>query len=370
MVEILNVKSRMGCLLALILSALPLVALANENADTAKKMVTISHEAQQNAKIQVETLQPQRLISLLDAPGEVVPDTSLTTKISSFVNAKIMTFHVQEGQHVKANQPLVQLTSIDMAKTQGNLFLAAKEWERVKELGKDAVSAKRYNEAEVNYQQAYNEALAYGMTPDTIQALLQQSMKGQGTFQLVSPRDGIISNITMTPGDIIEAGRPLMQVTAEAKVWIEAKLPPDIANKVSLNQKVHIVANKESLLGYVIQVHHQLDEITRTRSILIEVPNAKDILHPGQFVNCQIESGYTDPLLAIPNDAILLTADGDSAAYIEIKPNQFQQAEVKVRQVIGNQTVIEGLSAGARVVTQGAFFVHSELNKSQFGDDE
>ena len=158
----------------------------------------------------------------------------------------------------------------------------------------------------------------------------------------------------------------LLQVVEESTVWIDAKLPPDLVRPVQVGDAARMQVSGRTLSGKVIQVHHQLDETTRTRSIRLEVPNPDDLLHPGQYVNCQIVSGQTKPMLALPIDAVLKTPDGDWAVYVEKQPGHFQQVEVKMGEVIDNQATIEGIAPGTRVVINGTFFIHSELNKKGF----
>jgi len=333
-----------------------------------KNTIVIKPASQQIAGITVTVLQPRSLTELITAPGEVIPNANLTTKLTTRVPAQVIQRYVQEGQHVKVGDFLVTLSSVDMAKTQGDLLLAAQDWERVKSLGKDAVSGKRYAEAQVAYQHAYSTAMAYGMTETEVNELLrsQKPSQSKGEFKLSAPRNGTIFNINFTEGELVEAGRVLLQIVDETTVWVDAKLPPDLVQPIKVGDRVQIALNQHSLIGHVIQVHHQLDEITRTRSLRIEVPNTQDVLHPGQFINCKIEAGQTAPVLALPVAAVLRTPDGDWAVYVEKQPNQFQRVEVNVKQVIDGQAIIEGVPAGTCVVTQGAFFVHSEMNKAGF----
>lgn len=336
-----------------------------------KNIVTITPQSQRAAGIVVTTLQPQTLTVLVSAPGEVIPDANKTSKVTVRVAAQVIKRFAQEGQHVKENEILATLSSVDMSKVQGDLLLAMQEWERVKTLGKDAVSGKRYSAAQVASQQAYSTALAYGMTDAEIQELLrtQKPSQSKGEFNLLAPRSGTAFNINFTEGELVEPGRVLLQIVDESIVWIDAKLPPELARPVKVGDTTRILVSNRQLKGKVIQVHHQLDEVTRTRSVRLEVMNTEDILHPSQFVNCQIESSQTQPVLAMPIAAVLRTPDGDWAIYIEKKPGEFQQAEVKLIEVIDNQAVIEGIAPGTRVATQGAFFIHSELNKKGFGAD-
>jgi cobalt-zinc-cadmium efflux system membrane fusion protein len=258
-----------------------------------------------------------------------------------------------------------------MAKTQGDLLLAAQDWQRVKSLGKDAISSKRFSEAQVAFQHAYSTAMAYGMTEVEINELLkaQKPSKANGEFKLLAPHDGTVVNVNFTDGELIETGRILLQVVKEDTVWVDAKLPPELVLSIEVGNIARLVVDGRTLIGRVIQVHHQLDQTTRTRSIRLEIPNTGDLLHSGQFVNCQIESGYTPLVLSLPVEDVLKTTDGDWAIYVEKKPGRFQQVEVKVSEVIDNQAVIQGVPSGTRVVTKGAFFVHSELNKKGFDAD-
>jgi cobalt-zinc-cadmium efflux system membrane fusion protein len=139
-----------------------------------------------------------------------------------------------------------------------------------------------------------------------------------------------------------------------------------LAHSVKIGDVVRVSANDQTVVGHVMQIYHQLDETTRTRSVRVEIPNPDDLFHPGQFVNCQIESAHTAPVLALPVEALMRTTDGDWAVYVEKQSGHFQQVEVRMLNVIDNKAVIEGVSSGARVVTKGAFFIHAELNKSAF----
>lgn len=336
-----------------------------------KNIITLDAASIKMAEIQVTKLEPRVLAYMITAPGEVIPNANLTTKITTRVPAQVIKRFIQEGQHVKSGQPLVELSSVDMAKTQGDLLLAAQEWQRVKNLGRDAISAKRFSEAQVAYQNAYSTAMAYGMTEADINDLLrtQKTSQAKGTFQLFASRDGTVFNVNVTEGELVEAGRILLQIVEEKTVWVDAKLPPDLVRPVTVGDPARLLLNNRIFTGNVIQIHHQLDEITRTRSVRLEFSNLDDSLHPGQYVNCQIQSGQTAPLLALPIDSVLKTADGDYAIYVEKQPGKFQQIEVKMKEVIDNQAVIEGVAPGTKIVTKGAFFIHSELNKKGFGGD-
>tara|TARA_R110000868_G_scaffold348061_1_gene609000 strand:+ start:1659 stop:2783 length:1125 start_codon:yes stop_codon:yes gene_type:complete len=351
-----------------IFSAMSYGQVTIKEKESEKNVVSLDVASLKMANIEVKALKSQVLPYFISASGEVIPNANSTVKVTTRVAAQVIQRYVQEGQHINEGQPLVTLSSVDMAKTQGELLLASQEWARVKALGKDAISAKRYAQAQVSYQHAYSTALAYGMSESEIKELLttDKPSNAKGEFKLIATQSGTVFNINFTEGELVQAGNILLQIVDENTVWVDAKLPPNLEKPVKEGDEAKLTVKNQTILGKVIQVHHQLDEITRTRSVRIEVPNAADLLHPGQYVSCKIVTGLTDLVLTLPEDAVLKTADGDFAVYVERETGKFQQVEITLVEVIDKRAVIKGINAGTRVVVKGAFFVNSELNKKGF----
>jgi multidrug efflux pump subunit AcrA (membrane-fusion protein) len=70
--------------------------------------------------------------------------------------------------------------------------------------------------------------------------------------------------------------------------------------------------------------------------------------------------------LALPETAVLRAPDGDWQVFVAEDEATFRPVEVVPLRSAGGLTVITGLPAGTRVVTQGAFFLQSELAKGGF----
>ena len=84
------------------------------------------------------------------------------------------------------------------------------------------------------------------------------------------------------------------------------------------------------------------------------------------YVDTRIQSGDKQKYLAVPTASVLRSPDGDWVVFVEAKPGEFKPQEVKTLHTVEDYTVIDGLPEGTRVVTEGAFFVQSELAKSGF----
>lgn len=333
-----------------------------------ESLIKISAEGQQAAGIKTARLKAKSLPIYLSVPGVVIPNADTTAIVTPRIQAQVIQRLVQVGEQVKTGQVLVRLSSVDMANAQANLLLAKKEWQRVKTLGKQAVSAKRYQIAEIAYQQAYSKLLAYGMTRPQIDAVIQSNdpNKANGEFTLLAQRDGTVFQADFTEGQMIEPGRILFKIVDETNLWVDARLSNTDSTTILKGAKAMVQTSSVQLPAEVLQVHHKLDEATRTRIVRLTVSNISDQLHPGEFVTCLINTGETPSVLAVKSTALMRTPDGDMAIYIEVKPNYFQAKEVKVIKKVGSWRVIEGVNAGVRVVTAGAFFVHSEALKSGF----
>ncbi len=329
--------------------------------------VEISVEQQRMAGIVVEPLQTRSLAAEISAPGEVKLNAYLTRKVTPRITAQIMQRHVRLGEQVTAGQPMVTLSSVEMAEAQGALQVAELEWRRVESLGKSTVSERRYTEAQVTQQQARSRVSAYGMTAGQVSALFAgNKSSADGTFQLLAPQAGTVIRDEFVEGEYVEPGRELFEISDESQIWVEANLTPEEARGVKTDSRARVRVGDTWFEGRVIQAHHVLDETTRTLAIRIEVANPDERLHPGLFVDTRIVGSDLVDVIAVPEDAVLRSADGDWAVFIEEAAGKFESLEVEVIRTLNGLAVIEGVPAGTRIVTEGAFFVQSEIAKSGF----
>jgi len=333
-----------------------------------EQSVKLSAQQMQIAGIVSEAIQLRNVSDVINAPGEVVLNSYKTASVTPRVSAQVAQRHAKLGDVVTAGQPLLTLSSVEMATAQGDLLVTHREWQRVKKLGRKIVSASRFTEARVKHEQAKARVLAYGMTLKQANEYMKigDATKANGTFQLVAPQNGTVIKDNFILGELIEPGRVLFVISDESALWVEAKLTPSQAKLVSPGSAVLITAEGKQFSGKVVQVHHALDESTRTLGVRVEFANPDDALHPGVFVQTKISSNNTAPALAVPVNAVLRSPDGDWMVFTEHETGEFEPQEVELVRTVGDISVIEGLEVGTRVVTQGAFFVQSELAKSGF----
>jgi cobalt-zinc-cadmium efflux system membrane fusion protein len=311
----------------------------------------------------------QALTEELRAPGEVKANAYATTLISPRIPAQIVRRQAKLGDTVKTGQPLVTLSSVEVAEAQGALIVSERDWLRVKALGAEAVSAKRYTESQVARDQAYAKLRAYGVSESEITALTRQgSNRANGEFALVAPQAGRITTDDFIAGERVEPGKVLFTLVDEARVWVEAQLAPDAAERVKEGTPVRVIAHDQTLTGAVTQLSHRTVEASRTTPIRIEVANESDALHPGEFVETFIATRGTTKVLGVPNDAIV-QLQGQPTVFKAEANGHFEPTPIQPGETRGTQTAVkQGLVAGDVIVVEGAYVLKARLLKSQLGE--
>lgn len=333
-----------------------------------ENLAELSPEQIKTAGIETMAVQTGDVADIIIAPGEVMLNAYRTSKVAPRIEAQIVERHARLGDHVEKGQPLVTLSSVEVASAQGELLVADREWKRVRKLGRKVVSERRYLEAQVARQQAYARLRAYGMTDIQIEELLKQgdSSRATGELVLLSPQSGTVIADDFIVGELAEPGRELFTITDESVLWVDARLTPEDAVNVRTGAPARVRVDGQWLDGKVIQAQHRLDESTRTLAVRIEVANPEDQLHPGQFVRVEIQSSRHKSGITVPVAAVLRSPDGDWQVFVEEAPGRYRPREVEVLRTVGDRLVVGGLKDGDRIVTRGAFFIQSEIAKSGF----
>ena len=334
----------------------------DEHGEEGVAPIRMDAEAMKAAGIRVATLEKTALREELRAPGEVVDNAYGTTLITPRVDALVVRRHAKLGDEVKAGAPLVTLSSVEVATAQGTLSIAEQDWKRVQALGREAVSGRRYSEAQVAVEQARATARAYGLAPGARGA-------GNGEFTLHAPHAGRLTEDAFVVGERIEPGRTLFRLVDEAIVWVDAKLPADAARRVAVDSPARIVLGAVTLPGKVTQQAHRTSENTRNALVRIEVANTGDQLHGGDYVEAYLDAGGdAEAQLAVPT-AALLQLEGKTVVFRQDRNGTLTPIAVRTGAVVGDRTVVlDGVAAGDVVVVEGAYALKAQMLKSQLGE--
>ncbi|MET0229758.1 MAG: efflux RND transporter periplasmic adaptor subunit [Rhodanobacteraceae bacterium] len=355
---------------ALLATGVALAADENKSgAHADENPLAIDAAAQKQLGIATAPVAARQLADEVRAPGEVKANAYATVLVSSRVPAQIVRRTAKLGDKVAAGRPLVTLSSLEVAEAQGALIVATREWQRVKELGADAVSARRFTEAQVARDQANAKLRAYGVSDAEIAAMMRKgSALANGEFALLAPQAGRITTDDFLIGERVEPGRVLFTLVDETRVWIEAQIAPSAAERVSTGAAARIVAHDETSTGTVIQLSHRSVEASRTTPVRIEVANDADALHPGEFVEAFIATKETKSVISVPTEAII-QLQGQAIVFKALANGVFEPAPIRTNGVRGADTIVDqGIAAGDVIAIRGAYALKARLLKSQLGE--
>lgn len=335
-----------------------------------QSLLKLTAAEQEAAGVVIGRVEKRTMAEEIAAPGEVTLNIYRSAQVTPRIEAQVVKRHAYLGDIVKREQPLVTLSSVEMAKAQGELIVADRDWERVQGLGADIVSAQRYVEAQVARQQVYARVQAFGMTSKEIDALLEEpdAANATGRFDLAAPQDGTVISDDFVAGEMVQPGHVLFEITDVSVRWVEAQLSPENAARVDAGGAARVsVDGQRWVEGIVAQIHPALDETTRTRAVRIDVHNNPNVLQPGQFVQTALQTTASQPVIAVPDQAVTLMQGATTV--FKAQGDEFHPQKVETGRSYGGRTEIRmGLRAGDLIAVKGLFYLKSLVLKSEIGD--
>ena len=363
-------------------------SVAKESGDSVTQTAPTDAHGEQALKL-TETQQALAGISLLPlssdslnlanlnldirATATLVVDRDRTATLAPQLDVRVLARHVVPGQEVKKGEPLLTLGGAAVAQAQADYINAAAEWSRVKRMSEGAVSVSRRMQAQVDAELKRAILEAIKMTPAQIRAL-ESTPEAIGSYQLLAPIDGRVQQDIAMLGQVFSAGTPLMQLTDESYLWVEAQLTPTQTTHIQVGSSALVQVGDKTLAGKIIGRSHELDSVTRTEQVLVSMPNPDHVLHAGQFAELYFTGSTTDPNgsgIVLPDAALTRGGDGDWQIFIQDEDG-FESIEVEVVQRQRGLSLVRGpelekaQQAQLKVVVAGAFFLASEQAKAGF----
>jgi Cu(I)/Ag(I) efflux system membrane fusion protein len=161
------------------------------------------------------------------------------------------------------------------------------------------------------------------------------------------------------PGDV------LFRVADISVVWAMIDIAERDLGSLALGQAVIVKARGfpgREFAGKISVVYPQVNRETRTARVRVELTNADSILLPDLYVDAEIETGSSQPVLAVPESAVLDTGSRQ-AVFVEKGQGRFEPRDVKLGHRGGGYVEVrEGVSEGEPIVVSANFLIDAESN--------
>jgi Cu(I)/Ag(I) efflux system membrane fusion protein len=317
--------------------------------------VRINANVTQSLGIRLGKVEKRVLSQRLDAVGTVGFDERLLEVVQARVNGYVTRLYVKTPlERVKRGQPLAEILSPEWLAAQQD-YLAL--------LDSTAASAQPIREA------ARQRLVVLGVPEATIQAV-EKDRKTNATATVLSPIDGVVTELAVRDGAAFMAGGPLFRINGLATVWVNAQIPEARVSLVVPGSDVEVHATAwpgASFHGRVGELLPDVSSQTRTASARVVIDNPQRQLLPGMFVSLSFGAASAEPQLVVPSEAVIVTGQR-SVVVVAGEGGTFDVREVQVgAESNGISTILAGLQEGQSIVLSGQFLIDSEASlKSTF----
>ncbi|MBZ5536561.1 MAG: efflux RND transporter periplasmic adaptor subunit [Acidobacteriia bacterium] len=191
-----------------------------------------------------------------------------------------------------------------------------------------------------------------------------------GYSEIRSPIDGVVTDRPFYPGEMANAGTPLITVMDISQIIARAHIPQQEAAVLKVGNPATISGPgiSDDLSGKVTVVSPAVDPNSTTVEIWVQAANAGHQLKPGETVQVSMVAQEIPKAVVVPAVSILTAEEGSTSVMVAGSDGRahLQKVTVGIRQG-GEVQVTQGLKSGERVVTTGAYGL-PDNTKIKFGD--
>jgi len=358
--------------------------------------------------IQTKSINDVNISGYIKVTGEVKINQDQESKVGGIISGRVKSVSVKEGSSVRAGQVLATIENVELVGVQSDyisakneLDYAKQELDRQKRIS-DLTSQKTLAELEANYKRALTNVRSieqrlssYKINKNRLDNILEDTTASvQRYYNIVAPIGGNVVQRTISVGQFVEPSTEMFHIVNTSSVIVDLNIFEKDLSKISKGQKVQIETSTypgEVFTGSISNINSVFDDASRTVKVRVLIQNKNNRLLPNMFVTAKIlvEEGNVK---AIPKSSLL--EEGEEK-YIFVKTDDHEHTheendkhnhdkehsegtlfkKILVRTGIEDDSFVEifpitELDNDNEVVTEGTFFLRSELKKDELGEHD
>lgn len=349
--------------------------------------ITLAPEMIQRAGIKVEPVGEQLATEVATGTvttGIVQANAYRATPVMSLVGGIVRRVNGELGQSVQRGQTVAVVFSDELANAQSGYLKALAELDehhqhhrrtiKLVEIG--AASREELEQATNKLKNAESEVaslrqrlLLLGLSPQRINGL-RSSSQINSEVALPAPVSGSVIARTANPGEVIQAGKEILRIADLSSVWVMGQVYEKDLGRIRVGSAASITTDAypgRVFRGQISYVDPTLDTATRTAQVRIELANPGQALKIGMFVNVAFATlgGSESTVPVVPVSAVQNLNNQQVVFVGTNEPSVFAMRPVRLGpESHGRYPVLEGLSVGERIVTEGSFMLRAEWLKT------
>ena len=252
---------------------------------------------------------------------------------------------VEEGQSVRAGQPLVRLDAdrarLALAQAEAQMHKLENNYRRAQQLvGQQMISANDVDQIKYDLENARN------------QHRMAQLELSYAT--VTAPIGGVIASRSIKPGNFVQINTPIFRIVDDSRLEATLNVPERELATLKAGQPVTLAVDAlpgQDFTGRVDRIAPVVDAGSGTFRV-VSTFEGGDLLQPGMFGRLRIGYDQRADALVVPRTA-LLDDESDPAVFV-VRGGKAARVPVKLGYLDGEWAEIrEGLKVGDSVVTAG-----------------
>lgn len=286
------------------------------------------------------------------------------------VAGKIVERLVNIGDHVEVGAVIARLDDTDLklaersaraavATARTRREVAGDNFERARMLLPQAFVAKAVYDARKNEMDAAVAAL------ETAEAQLRQAINAVNYATLRADKPGIVTAVTAEPGQVVNAGTPVVALAESGETEIAIAVPEHDVVRLAAGQPIEVTlwaGPRLTLAGRIREISAQADPASRTYAVRATVHEPPPAMRLGMTASVAIKVLGPAESVVVPLTA-MTEIDGSAVVFV-VEPAS--RAVRKTPVTIGGTAadglrIADGLQAGDIVVTAGVQFLRDGM---------
>lgn len=348
--------------------------------------LTIKTDATLSSRIATARVVRAEVDMPLMVSARVEVDATRVTRIGTSVVGRVTASKVEEGQVVQKGELLAQLQStglneaqLELLKALSQRMVSQRAVERAHLLlqgGVIGAAELQRREAELaqataELEAARDELELLGFTAEDV-AQLEKTRQIRSIAPITATMDGTIIHRRVTIGQVVQPADTAFEIADLSNLWIVADVPEQETGDLQAGRAVTAEIGAfagERIQGKLSFVSALVNPETRTVLVRMNLPNPKRRYKPSMLATLTIH-GHLQDRLVVPENAVVREGDHEYV-FTEREPGLFRLTPVTAAQSWrGRRVILDGLSGGETIVSDGAFHLNNERRRRSIRGSE
>ncbi len=191
--------------------------------------------------------------------------------------------------------------------------------------------------------------------------------------EVVAPAQGTVVSIHVDESDKVDRLKALVSLIDVSTLRSTFDIYEKDLSFVSVGQAIEMtsIAYPNNVFhGEVVFISPEIDEESKSIKVRVDVDNSDYLLKLGMSISGELIHQTEREGLIVPKAAVQMVS-GKNIVFVPINEDGIEVREVRLGHSHHDEVeVIMGLNESESVVTQGSFYLKSELEKESFADDD